>query len=85
MKDRSMLLFTPIVLCLSAIWADSKDADVEIREKIVYSKAGDRELIFLRFWSFMVALGVRGIDNNCEPTPRSWLREELSVSLSIID
>jgi len=49
MKDRSMLLFTPIVLCLSAIWADSKDADVEIREKIVYSKAGDRELLLDAF------------------------------------
>jgi acetyl esterase/lipase len=49
MKDRSMLLFTTIVFCLSAIWADSKDADVEIREKIVYSKAGDRELLLDAF------------------------------------
>jgi hypothetical protein len=44
-----MLLVATIVLGLSAIWADTNETEVEIREKIVYSKAGDRELLLDAF------------------------------------
>ena len=44
-----MLVLNAIAICLTVVLVGSKEVEVEIREKIVYSKVGDRELLLDAF------------------------------------